>query len=289
MPAYSKGFEKVNAALSVAELRDEDEAEVQGFLAARPLHTVTLSSMVRDNGLVNPLNRGTFYGCRNAEGHLEGVALIGHAMLFEARTAAALKAFARVAQSSFKTHMILAEQDRIKDFWASYAESGQTLRLACRELMFVTRGPVAVHEEARELRVATLADLELIVPVHAQMAYEESGVNPLAVDAEGFRKRCARRIEQGRVWVWVSEGRLIFKADVVAETSDCIYLEGIYINEEERGRGYGAQCLSQLSKILLTRAASICLLVNDKNERARRLYLGTGYKQHSVYETLFLR
>jgi len=144
------------------------------------------------------------------------------------------------------------------------------------------------EQEVTELRVATQDDLELVVPVHAQMAYEESGVNPLEVDAAGFRSRCARRIAQGRVWVWVEDGRLIFKADIIAETPECVYLEGIHVHPAERSKGYGSRCLSQLAHNLLTRADSICLLVNEKNEKARDFYLRAGYKLRSTYDTIYL-
>jgi len=60
-------------------------------LAERPLHTVCIAGFIRDNGLESPLNRGRFYACRNSEGLLEGVALIGHATLIEARTTRAMK------------------------------------------------------------------------------------------------------------------------------------------------------------------------------------------------------
>ena len=70
---------RVSAAghVTVTKLDDCNRQEVLVFLAKRPLHTVIMSSFVRDNGLVSPLNRGTFYACRDEEGRLVGVALIG--------------------------------------------------------------------------------------------------------------------------------------------------------------------------------------------------------------------
>ena len=62
-------------------LTQEFEAEVLDFLSERSMHTVTMAGFIRDNGLVSDLNRGTFYSCRNLQGKLEGVALIGQAML----------------------------------------------------------------------------------------------------------------------------------------------------------------------------------------------------------------
>ncbi len=72
------------------KLTNADRAEVLEFLSQRPMHNVILIGMVMDNGLVSPLNRGTFYGCRNRDGELEGVALIGHATLMETRSRCAL-------------------------------------------------------------------------------------------------------------------------------------------------------------------------------------------------------
>src|SRR5687768_17495526 len=120
--------------VTVLELTDEDRNEVLGFLAERPIHTVCMAGLIRDNGLVSLHNRGTFYGCRNSEGRLEAVALIGHATLIEARSARAMQELASIAQSYPRTHMILGEKDKVEKFWNFYADDGQEMRLACREM-----------------------------------------------------------------------------------------------------------------------------------------------------------
>src|SRR2546426_1444342 len=74
------------SSLRVSALANEHEAEVLAFLAARPIHTVIIAGFIRDNGLMDPLNRGTFYACRDGEGRLEGVAVIGHHTLMEVRS-----------------------------------------------------------------------------------------------------------------------------------------------------------------------------------------------------------
>jgi predicted GNAT family acetyltransferase len=279
----------VAEAVTVQALTDAHQSEVLDFLALRPLHTVAMVGFIRDNGLDNSLNRGRFYACRNAQGRIIGVALIGHATLIETQNEEAIAAFARLAQECPNTHMLMGESDRVELFWSYYSESGREPRMVCREMLYEQRWPVAVRETVKALRQATLSDLPLIMPVHAQMAYDESGVNPLEVDPVGFRLRCARRIEQGRVWVWIEDGKLIFKADVVADTSAGVYLEGIYVNQEERGKGYGLRSLSQLSRTLLARTKSICLLVNEKNWQAQAFYLSAGYKLRASYDTIFLQ
>jgi predicted GNAT family acetyltransferase len=162
------------------------------------------------------------------------------------------------------------------------------MRRACRELLFELRWPVEARAEIPCLRLGTAADLELIMPVQAQMAFDESGVNPLERDPKGFRRRCARRIEQGRTWVSIEAGKLIFKADIVSDTSSVIYLEGIWTNGERRAQGYGLRCMSQLARLLLRRTQSICVLVNEKNTTAHNFYQQAGYKLRAVYDTIFL-
>ena len=263
------------------------EKEVLAFLALRPLHTVWMAGLVRDNGLVSSLNRGTFYACRNAAGEIEGIALVGHATLFEARTSRALAAFARLAQSHARAHVLMGEQERVAQFWQHYSRGGQTARVLNRVLLFELRWPIGVRRSVKGLRLATLEDLSLVMPAQAGMACVESGINPMQVDPVGFRLRCARRIEQGRVWVLIEDGELLFKADVLSETPEVIYLEGIYISAHERGQTCGLRCMSQLSRTLLARAASVCLLINERNKDAQAFYQRAGFQYQCAYETIF--
>lgn len=272
----------------ITELESRHEAEVLSFLNRRPLHTITMVGFIRDNGLISPLNRGTFYGCRNRQGELEGVALIGHATLMETTTDRALEAFAEIAQTRTDMHMIMGERERVDEFWNYYADGGQQMLLACRELLMELKWPVAVQASIANLRLATAADLALIIPVQAEMAFDESGVNPLETDPEGFRKRCQRRIEQGRSWVLIEDGQLLFKAEIISQTAEVTYLEGIWVNPSVRGAQVGSRCVSQLARTLLANTNSLCILVNQNNVAAQKMYQRAGFKQQSVYDTIFV-
>ncbi|HEX8457927.1 MAG TPA: GNAT family N-acetyltransferase [Pyrinomonadaceae bacterium] len=264
------------------------EAEALKFLAARPVENVIMSSLIRDHGFESSLNRGDFYACRDARGALTGIALLGHHILFASVCAETIEAFAESARERRDAHVILGERETVEHFWSAYAHAGESPLRVQRQLLLEQRWPVAVREFVPGLRAATIADLPQVAAVHAQMACEESSVNPLEVDPEGFRARLARRIEAGRVWVWIERGRLVFKTDIISETPEVSYLEGVYVNPDERGKGYGLRCLSQLSRELLTRAESLCLLVNETNEGAQNFYRRAGYKPHSRYDTIYL-
>jgi len=270
-------------------LNDSSKPEVLDFLEARPAQTAMLSGLIRDNGLRSDFNRGDFFGCRNEHGELEGVALIGHATLFETRSERALYSLANRAQNCTGTHMLMGAQDGVQMFWEFYAGRQAQMRKACREHLLELRPPVDLNEEVPGLRLATPEDLEAILPIHAQMAFEESGVNPLDTDPEGFRQRYLRRIEKQRSWVRMDSGNVTFKAEIVSQTPRVAYLEGVWVNPESRSQGQGTNCVLQLSKQLLSRSESVCLFVNEDNTSALKFYERMGFKDKESFDTIFLQ
>lgn len=269
-------------------LRETEKSEALSFLAERPLHTVYMASLIRDNGIESPLNRGRLYSYRGSRGHIEGIALLGHATLIEARTECSLTAFARLAQQSSLPHLIRGEEERIRKFWSQYEKSGQTPSRVCRELL-MEQVDAPAGKEVAGLRQATFDDLETVVKVNSEMLRAESGSDPLKRDPEGFRNRIAQRIARGRNWIWMEDGKLLFKADIIADTPQVIYLEGIYVEPAERGKGYGSICLKQLGRTLLRRTGSICLTLNATKEKTKNFYTKAGFALRSYYDTIYLQ
>ncbi len=275
--------------LETQPLSNEDRAEVERFLEARPLHTVFLSSLIRDNGVVSPLNRGIFYGCRNDDGSLEGVALLGHATIFETGNPECIQAFASLSKDFPNTHLIRGEPDKIESFWNFYGSGRRRARLFSRELLLEKQSPAATCEPVPALRQATLADLEMVVNANAAMMLHESGINPLIKDRTGFYERIGRRIWRGRIWLLVEDDQLVFKSDIIAENAHAAYLEGVYVASEKRRQRYGLRCLSQLTNHLLSRTKTVCLTVNVKLPGALRFYERVGYQVAGSYDTIYLQ
>jgi predicted GNAT family acetyltransferase len=275
--------------LNIEALTDRDETEVLAFLSLRPIHTVFMASLIRDYGLVSSFNRGTFYGYRNESGAIEGVALIGSKTIIEAPDDAAFEALTALALDNPNPYLIRGEHQQIERILNYARRTGHTPRLVCDELLLDMDAPLEGIEGVYGLRTATPADIEQVVSINADMAFEESGVDPLKTDPQGVTQRALRRVEQGRVWVLVENGQIIFKADVISETPDVIFLEGVYVHPEARGRGYGFRCLNQLGRNLLSRVSSLCLVVNQTNKRAQALYNKSGYKLHSRYCTVYFQ
>jgi predicted GNAT family acetyltransferase len=282
------GIGVINA-MPVMFLNDSSRPEVLDFLEQQPARTAMLTGLIRDNGLSSDFNRGDFFGCRNEHGELEGVALIGHATVFEARSERALHSLANRAQNCTGTHMLMGQQDGVRLFWEFYAGRQAQMRKACRQHLLELRPPVETGEEVCGLRLATPDDLEAIVPIHAQMAFAESGVNPLDRDPKGFRQRYLRRIQKQRTWVRIDSGNVVFKAEIVSQTPHVAYLEGVWVNPDNRSQGEGTNCVLQLSKHLMSRSESVCLFVNEDNASAIRFYERMGFKDKETFDTIFLQ
>lgn len=272
----------------VHELKNENTSEVLNFLSVRPVHTVVMTSFINDNGIESELNRGVYYGFRNSKGELEGVALIGHSTLVEARSDEALKALAYQARNAATPlHLVMSSGDAAERFWNYMTDGLKAPRLTCTEALFEIAFPFAVRGTHHNLETATIDWLIPVAEAQAEVALIECGVDPLSKDREGFLKRVARRIEQGRVFVVTDGENLVFKADIIAETDNTIYLEGIYVSPEYRGKGTGSDCLAALSLELLSRAENICMLSNVEFKSAHRSFAKAGYRNTDHCTTLF--
>ncbi|MBV9926938.1 MAG: GNAT family N-acetyltransferase [Acidobacteria bacterium] len=271
----------------VEPLADAHRGEALAFLAERPLHTVIMAGLLRQHGPAVPAPAGDFYACRDAEGRLEGLALVGRATMFEARHARAVAALAERARRCASVRMIMGEADGLHHFLERYAAGVQPPRLSCRQFFYGFSRPSG-DEAAADLRQAAPADLEQIVAAHARMCLEETGVDPLAEDPEGFRRRCASRVERGKVWTLIERGELIFKAEVLTETPAATYVEGVWVSPAHRFKGHGRRCWAALSRALLERAPTFCGFVNAKNAAALNFYEGVGGIAFGAYDKVYL-
>ncbi|MEN3333487.1 MAG: uncharacterized protein V7641_2852 [Blastocatellia bacterium] len=275
--------------LTAQRLITENEPEVRSFLAERPLQSFGLLGLLDDNGLVSPHNRGDFYAYRGPENQLEGVALIGYNTIIDARSEEALQVFADLAKAVVNPFLILAQEQQIDRFIEYYSDAMYNCTAIDRYWLFNHRGPLDNRNPLANVRLATINDLELIVWAHNQCGIEETDVDGLALDAEGFTARCARRIQRGRTWVWIDNQKFMLKLDVITATREVAYLESFWVHPEERGKGYGSRFVNQVSERLLKDSASVCLLAQETKTTAHLLYRKAGYEVIDSYRAMFCK
>jgi len=269
-------------------LTDADQQEALDLLSRRPVNTVILAGWIHDHGIVSPQHRGAFYGYRDANGDLAGVAMIGKNLLFEASSDDAITAFAKCARECAEVRMLFAQEHELVKFW-SHFRSGVPMPTASHHHLVRSGGLIDKDiEPVSELRIATRDELEQVVSAHAEMVLAETGIDPLAMDAVGFRERCTQRIDRGRVWVWMKDGELIFKTDIMAETPESVYMEGLWVNPKERGNAYGRRCIATLSRQLGSGSQVVSAFVDAETSLFESLYRKAGFVEVGEYAKIYL-
>jgi uncharacterized protein len=193
-------------------------------------------------------------------------------------------AFARAAAVG-RARMMIGEEAAVGELWA-----------AARRYMPVPREdrpgqPVYVIDRPPEpggtgLREATLADLPLLVPACAAAHAEEIGINPLDRDPDGFRWRTQAQIGEGRSWIWVDKGTILFKAEASAWTPDAVQLQQVWVDPAARGHGNAQRGMRDLCRRLLEQVPRVCLFVRPENAPAIRVYESIGMNRTISYRSL---
>ena len=248
--------------------------QVLAFCAEEPVERVFLEDIAR-RGL------GRFSAVAAADGRLEALCHVG------ANIVPSGSGCADFAESAARSgaRMVIGEERAVGELWD-----------AARRRMPRPRDdrpgqPVYALREAPEpgetgLRAARLFDLDLLVPACAQAHQEEIGVDPLRRDAEGFRWRTRQQIEEGRSWLWVEEGVILFKAEASAWTPAAVQLQQVWVDPELRSRGYAQRALRDLCRGLLAQVPAVCLFVRPENATAIRVYEGIGMRRTITYRSL---
>jgi uncharacterized protein len=136
------------------------------------------------------------------------------------------------------------------------------------------------------LRTATLSDLDLLVPACAAAHELELRIDPLLRDADAFRWRTQAQIEEGRSWLWVEKGTILFKAEASAWTPRAVQVQQVWVDPAARGQGYGQRGMRDLCRFLLTRAPTVCLFVRRENAPAIRVYEAIGMRRTISYRSV---
>jgi hypothetical protein len=194
--------------------------------------------------------------------------------------------FAReVARSG--PRMLIGESAAVSELW----EAARSRLPSPREdrpgqpVFLITEPPEA---GASGLRPATVDDFAVLLPACAAAHEQELGVDPLRRDPEGFRWRTRSQIEEGRSWIWVEEGTILFKAEASAWTPSAVQLQQVWVDPLVRRSGFGQRGMRDLCRLLLERVPAVCLFVRAENGPAIRLYETIGMRHVLDYRSLLL-
>jgi len=151
------------------------------------------------------------------------------------------------------------------------------------------RGEVGIKDDTagHALRTAVPEESRAMGDLARAVALEDLGLDPLEFAPESFRVSLEHRIRKGQEFVWLKEGRPVFRAALSGATPDAVIVEGVYVPPDERGKGYGKAGMYVLCERLLNRHEAVVLLVDEGNDAARRLYEGLGFETFDDYQAAF--
>ena len=259
----------------MAQLVDPTLEQILDYCSGDPVERVFLEDVAR-RGF------GRFHGLAE-NGHLVALCHTGANVVPSGQGCGV---FADVAVRA-RARMLIGEANAVSELW----ETAQERLPAAREDR--PGQPVYTISAAPEpggsgLRAATLDDLDLLVPACARAHEGELGIDPLARDADGFRWRTRAQIEEGRSWLWVEDGTILFKAEASAWTPAAVQLQQVWTDPEARGAGNANRGLRDLILLLLEQVPRVCLFVRADNPEAIRLYERVGMEHVLDYRSVLL-
>ncbi|MHB8642917.1 MAG: GNAT family N-acetyltransferase [Gaiellaceae bacterium] len=136
------------------------------------------------------------------------------------------------------------------------------------------------------LRAATQEDFNVLLPACAAAHKEEIGIDPLEADPESFRWRTRSQIDEGRSWVWLEDGVILFKAEASAWTPSAVQIQQVWVDPAARGRHYAQRGMCDLVRLLLKDVPAVCLFVRPENAPALRVYEAIGMQRVLTYRSL---
>lgn len=258
----------------MARLVQPDPEQVLEFCAGDPVERVFLEDLAR-RGL------GRFAGLEGADGRLEALCHTGVNLV---PSGAGCGAFADAALLS-GCRMLIGDEAAVGDLWAAARDRLPPPREdRPGQPVYELREPPESGGTA--LRPATRRDLDLLVPACAATHREELGIDPMAVDPQGFLWRTAVQVDDGRSWLWEEDGVVLFKAEASAWTPSAVQVQQVWVDPSVRNRGYAQRGMRDLCRLLLERTPCVCLFVRAENAPAIRVYDAIGMRRTGSYRSL---
>jgi RimJ/RimL family protein N-acetyltransferase len=257
----------------VARTKHPDLDEILEFCAQDPVERVFLEDIAR-RGL------GRFH----AVGSRNGLRALCHVGTNVVPAGEGCDAFARVFASS-GARLLIGEERAVGELWAAAGGKMSKPRedRPGQPVYVIDEKPAAGETELRE---ATEADFDLLLPACASAHEQELGVDPLERDARAFAWRTRAQIEEGRSWIWREGDTILFKAEASAWTPAAIQLQQVWVDPEARNRGYGQRGMRDLCQRLLDLVPTVCLFVRPENGPAIRVYEAIGMRQTIFYRSV---
>jgi uncharacterized protein len=240
--------------------------ELRTFLARDPVQNLYPLGILEEHGIsgrqgATPMR---FVMLRD-DGAIAAAAFLGGALVipsvYEPPAATAL---GRALQGSVQLKGSIGERYAVDAlFWSLSA--GAAVRVSRPQRLYMATADALGPFVEPQLKPATLAEVDEVVPLAAGWVRENMGRDPLGAGAPLFRARVERRISAGRTYVYRQGGPIVFKAEVGLRSQYGAEIEGIYTVPAYRKKGIATRALGQLSRTLLSSLPRMTIRIDERD------------------------
>ncbi len=269
----------------VRVLDDRDLAAARDLLDRDPVANVFVAARLESVGL-DPWRLGAEVWAYPGNGRVEALCYAGANLVPVNADADACRVFAeRARRQGRRCSSIVGPAGQVGALWTLLEQAWGPAR-AVRDnqpLMVISDQPRVAPDPL--VRRVTPSEIDILYPACVAMFTEEVGVSPFNGDGGAlYRARVAELIAQGRAFARIEDGRVVFKAEVGAATSQACQIQGVWVDPQLRGRGISNSGMAAVvMQAQATIAPLVSLYVNDFNAPARAAYRKVGFVEVGAF------
>ena len=275
----------------VRALTPADRDEALALCARDPAANCFVAGRIEEGALHSM--PGALLGVPGQDGDLRSVAWASANLVPVECDLASLDAIAaKVRRWRRHCASIFGPVDQVAGLWERLGPAWGPARTIRHEQLLMSTGVdpgdwgVAIDPR---VRLARMDELDLVVPAAAAMFTEEIGYPPFVGSSANYRAVVSGLIRSGRTYVWVDQGRVLFKADVGSVGVDAAQIQGVWLAPALRGQGLATSLMAAVTSAVLRGIASeATLYVNDFNTPAIATYEAVGFRRVGTFATILL-
>lgn len=267
-------------------LEPSDLGAALAILESEPVANAFVTSRVQVAGL-DPWRLGGEMWGWYADGRLRSLCYAGANLVPICAGPEAVRAFAdRARRAGRRCSSIVGPAEPTALLWRLLEPGwGPAREVRANQPLMVTESPSADITPDPLVRRIRKDETEVLMPACIAMFTEEVGISPLAGDGGLlYQARVAELIGAGRSFARIDDGKVVFKAEIGAATTQACQIQGVWVAPEHRGKGLSETGMAAVLRYALADVAPVVsLYVNDYNTAARKAYRRVGFRETGTF------
>ncbi|MEV4879850.1 MULTISPECIES: GNAT family N-acetyltransferase [Streptomyces] len=267
-------------------LEPSDLGAALAILESEPVANAFVTSRVQVAGL-DPWRLGGEMWGWYADGRLRSLCYAGANLVPICAGPEAVRAFAdRARRAGRRCSSIVGPAEPTALLWRLLEPGwGPAREVRANQPLMVTESPSADITPDPLVRRIRKDETDILMPACVAMFTEEVGISPLAGDGGLlYQARVAELIGAGRSFARIDDGKVVFKAEIGAATTQACQIQGVWVAPEHRGKGLSETGMAAVLRYALADVAPVVsLYVNDYNAPARKAYRRVGFRETGTF------